>query len=244
MSTPPAHDQPNRIVQTFSTMVGWVVRTILAGVVLILPFVLILAILNYIYFLLTHYVIGPVAKYVLPAKFEDPFLDYSAPVLSLLIVLSFLFLMGLLFRTRVRLFLDWIMTSIPGVSTLYSAIRDTSRALQGPPGIENVDTVVLVPFPQQNMRMAGYLMAETKDEQDRPLVCVYVPLVLFPPSGYTVILPEEDIVYTQWEAKEVWKLLLSGGLTLPNQMPFSPNAEQKTGSAAKSRDQDGPGTTA
>lgn len=203
-------------------ILGWVVRTILGGIALVLPFAVLLAIVHYIFSLMNDYVVTPLAKLLLPKGFEDLFIYYWGPLVSIVAGLVFLFFMGLLFRTRVRNFLDWAFGKVPGVNTIYSAISDTAQALTGPPGLANVDTVVLVPFPQNEMRMAGYLMTKSEQPNGRTLVAVYIPLVLFPPSGYTVIVPEDKIVYTDWPTKDVWKLLLSGGLTIPKNIPFEP----------------------
>ena len=82
-------------------------------------------------------------------------------------------------------------------------------------------TVVLVPFPHPGARATGFLMGECQDiGSGKPLACVYVPIGLFPPSGYTLIFPREDVTYTGWEATSPWKLLLSGGLTIPPKVPF------------------------
>ncbi|QDT37984.1 DUF502 domain-containing protein [Stratiformator vulcanicus] len=205
-----------------SSGVGWLVRTLMGGAAFILPIVVLLAIFQYIYFLINSYFIDPLLKLVLPKSAEDTALAYWAPLLSIVAAVAFLFLMGLLARLRLQKLMNWFFEKIPGISTLYTAIRDTVHAMTGRPGLADVDTVVLVPFPQPETRMAGYLMTKSKQPDGSSLVAVYVPLVLFPPSGYTLILPEEKIVYTDWPTKDVWKLLMSGGLTLPPTIPYQP----------------------
>ena len=217
---------------TVKAVIGWIVKTMLGGLVFILPIVVMLGIVQYVYSLLNNLIVDPLGKLLLSAVAEDKFIEFWAPLITIVGVLVFLFLMGLLFRTRLRTLMDWLLSSIPGVATIYTAIRDTAEALRGPPGLANVDTVVLVPFPHEGMRMAGYLMSKSKQASGRTLACVYIPLVLFPPSGYTAVLPEEDIVYTDWPTKDVWKLLLSGGLTLPPEIPFDSDEGSKKGTPA------------
>lgn len=220
--------EPNGTSAPFETtqkkgVLAWVIHTILGGIVLVLPFAVMIGLVHYVYSLLNTYLVDPLLKLVLPKGLEDWYVAYWGPWASLFGVLVFLFFMGLLFRTRFRNFVDWALGNVPGVRTLYSAVSDTAKALTGPPGLANVDTVVLVPFPQSEMRMAGYLMTKSEQPNGRSLVAVYVPLVLFPPSGYTIVVPEEKIVYTDWPTKDVWKMLLSGGLTLPGEIPFEPD---------------------
>ncbi|TWT57294.1 hypothetical protein KOR42_06530 [Thalassoglobus neptunius] len=207
--------------------IRWGMNTILGGIVIVFPFLAIAAIVHYLFTLLTTYLVQPFADLLLPEQYDRTLWYFGAPLLS--IVLAFLFLMGLVFRTRVRRSIDWAMHRVPGVTTIYAALQDTVEALRGPPGIENVDTVVLVPFPQKGMRMAGYLMTRNKQPDGNDLLSVYIPIVLFPPSGYTVLVPESDVVFTDWPTKDVWKLLMSGGLTLPPEIPFEPEEGVKQG---------------
>jgi uncharacterized membrane protein len=114
------------------------------------------------------------------------------------------------------------------VSIVYRAIRDASLAMQGPDGLKAIDTVVLVPFPHPGARATGFLMGESEDsESGRALVCVYIPIALFPPSGYTLVFPREDVIFTKWEATSPWKMLLSGGLTVPRKVPFESEASRE-----------------
>lgn len=222
-------------------VLAWIIRTIMGGIVLVLPFAVMIGLVHYVYSLLNSYLVDPLLKLMLPEEMEDWYVAYWGPWASLLGVLVFLFFMGLLFRTRFRNLVDWSLGNVPGVRTLYSAVSDTAKALAGVPGLANVDTVVLVPFPHSDMRMAGYLMTKSKQPNGRSLVAVYVPLVLFPPSGYTVVLPEDQVVYTDWPTKDVWKMLLSGGLTLPSEIPFEPEEgstrnQETSGEAAVKHD--------
>jgi uncharacterized membrane protein len=207
---------------------AWFIRTILGGVVLILPIVIICAIIWYVADLVNTWIVLPFTYAVLD---NIPIQDktwiaiqyYVAPIIAIAIALVLLFILGLVIQTRLRTLIDWTFGRVPGVSTVYGAIQDVVISMQGPKGLASVDTVVLVPFPHATSRMAAYLMAKTKDEASgESLVCVYVPIGLVPPSGYTMVMPEKDIVYTDWAPKEVWKLMLSGGLTLPAHMPYAP----------------------
>jgi uncharacterized membrane protein len=215
-----------------SSILRRIVRRIISGVLFILPIVLTLLVIVYVYSILDTYLIGLVAKWIIgsiPEETNNPYLKfiatsgmYVAPPLTLLAALVFLYLMGYLFQTRVNRWIDWLFKHIPGISTLYRAIRDVSSAFQGPQGLRNISTVVLVPFPHPGARMAGYLMGETADEATgQKLVCVYIPIGVFPPMGYTLIFPAADVIVTDWEPAAVWKVLLSGGLTLPPSVPYS-----------------------
>jgi uncharacterized membrane protein len=181
-----------------------------------------------IYRLLHSWVIQPVADFIIPKGIENPIWKsvetYITPPISLLVVFLIFYFLGYAFQTRLSRWVDWFFSSIPGVSILYRAIRDASQAMQGPDGLKNIDKVVLVPFPHPDARAAGFLMGESRDAATgEPLACVYIPIGLFPPSGYTLIFPFEAITVTDWDATTPWKLLLSGGLTIPPSAPYRSN---------------------
>jgi uncharacterized membrane protein len=214
------------------TTVRSIARRVMYGILFVLPILLTILVVYQIYLLLNAWVITPVALLIMPHGLQSPYWDaaenYLTPIISLLAVMLLLYLLGYLFQTRLNRWIDWIFGHIPGVSIVYLAIRDASRAMQGPDGLKSIDTVVLVPFPHPGARAAGFLMGESQDTQTgRPLVSVYIPFALFPPSGYTLVFPRDVVVPTRWEATAPWKLLLTGGLTVPSQVPF----EMPTGDA-------------
>ena len=202
------------------------VGRILLGILFVLPGLLTLLVVYQIYLILNGWIIRPITLLLPSLGSEDPrwvlVQQYVAPPVSLAAVLLFLYLMGYLGKTRVNHWVDWLFGRVPGVSILYRAIRDASSAMQGPEGLKTIDTVLLVPFPHAGARATGYLMAESVDAASgERLVCVYIPIAVFPPSGYTLVYPRADVIVTNWEAAAPWKMLISGGLSLPAVVPFS-----------------------
>lgn len=203
-----------------------IIRRMIFGLLFILPMLLTVLAVIQIYRLLNSWVIAPITALILSQGIENPSWksveQYATPLISLSAVLLLLYIFGYAFQTRVNHAVDWLFGSIPGVSILYRAIRDAAQAMQGPDGIKNINTVVLVPFPHPQARATGFLMGESSDARTgQPLACVYIPIALFPPSGYTLVFPQDQVIHTKWEATAPWKLLLSGGLTVPKTLPFS-----------------------
>jgi len=207
-------------------------RRIVFGVLFAAPILLTLFVVYQIYFHLNLWVIDPVASFIAPLIFPNgltnknwtAFDKYVTTPVSLLTVLLIFYILGYAFQSRLSRWVDWGFSYIPGISVLYRAVRDASQAMQGPDGLKKIDTVVLVPFPHAGAKATGFLMRECQDiSTGKPLACVYIPIGLFPPSGYTLIFPREDLIVTGWEATSPWKLLLSGGLTVPEKIPYEPN---------------------
>ncbi len=204
-----------------------VIRRMILGLLFVLPIALTILVVYQIYHLLNQWVISPLAQVITPLGSDNVYWKaaetYVTPFLSVAAVLLFLYLMGYVFQTRLNRWLDWIVDRIPGISLLYRAIRDASSAMHGPQGIKTFDKVVLVPFPHAGARATGYLMGESEDEKSgRKLACVYIPIGLFPPSGYTLVFLRDDVTITNWDSASPWKMIISGGLTLPEKVPFIP----------------------
>ena len=231
--------QPPSQFQPGISMLRRILRRIVFGILFALPILLTVFVVFQIYLILNSrlielnsWLIEPVASWIVPRivpkGIDDPYWDawdaverYVIPPISLLTVLMIFYILGYAFQSRLSRWVDWGFSYIPGISVLYRAIRDASQAMQGPDGLKKIDTVVLVPFPHPGARATGFLMGECQDiTSGMPLACVYIPIGLFPPSGYTLIFPREVVINTGWEATSPWKLLLSGGLTVPSKVPF------------------------
>jgi uncharacterized membrane protein len=221
---------PQKMGEPISTIRS-MLRRVAFGLLFVLPILITVVVVYQIYLLLDAWIILPVAKYIIPKGIEHPYWakveNYVTPPISIFAVMTLLYFLGYAFQSRLNHWIDWIFSHIPGVSVVYLAIRDASLAMRGPDGLKAIDKVVLVPFPHANARATGFLMGESEDiHTGQPLVCVYVPLALFPPSGYTLVYPRDEIVYTDWAATTPWKLLLTGGLTIPKQIPFSQSSAE------------------
>lgn len=215
------HDAPRKPLSLRQRML----RRLIAGVLFVLPALITILVIYQIFLMIQNWIIEPVAMVIVPPKFENKYWQtidsFVAPLFSLVVVFGGLYLAGYLFQTRIRDWINWLFSHVPGVSTIYTAILDVLDSYRGPDGLKKIDKVVIVPFPTERARTAGYLMTETSDEETgEELVCVYIPLALFPPSGYTLVYPKEDVIMTEWDAAEGWKFLLSAGLTLPPAMPY------------------------
>lgn len=222
-STPTAKPQPS---SGGSTLLQGVIGRIISGVLLIMPPLVTVVVIYYVGYYINAFLIQPLAIWILPlggaSPYWTPIKTYVTPPIALVSVVVLLYFLGYLFQTRIHTWVNKLVNFIPGVSRLYRAIHEVVEALRGPDGLKKIDTVVIAPFPYANARAVGYLMGENVDAKTgERLACVYIPIGMFPPSGYTLVYPWNEIIVTDWDAEAPWKVLLSGGLTLPTQLPFT-----------------------
>lgn len=113
--------------------------------------------------------------------------------------------------------LDEIMLRIPGVKSIYGAIKQLTLSIQGNQGGSFKD-VVLVEWPHPGSYTLGFLahtdcswaMAEGGD-----FVAVYVPTAPNPTSGYVVMVPGDRVRRIDVGPDQALTWAVSGGVIVP-----------------------------
>jgi uncharacterized membrane protein len=212
---------------------------ILGGLMLVLPILITVWVVYWLYSTLEKYVIDPLALLVLwkfrggQAEVELPFWfeAYAAPLIAILFAVLLLYALGFVVRSRFRRALDWILLRVPVFSIVYNGVRNVFQALDKQPGQQRPQRVVLVPFPHPGMKVPAFVTATCRDiETQKVVLCVYVPTAPVPTSGYFLLVPEEEVTESNWSADQAVQAIISAGLTAPAEIRYF-----KTGSAPEIR---------
>jgi len=148
------------------------------------------------------------------------------PGLGFLTMLVIVFLVGLFTRNLVgKLFFSWfegVLTSIPFVRSVYSAVKDlVSGFVFGGKG-KTFRKVVMVEYPRHGLYTIGFVTNEmTFTAQDGKVIDffnVYVPNPPNPTSGVLVLVPKTEAIQLSLTIEEGLKLVLSGGIVLPEEL--------------------------
>jgi uncharacterized membrane protein len=176
-STESAHPARTAFVQ------GWhkVRNRLLEGLLVILPLLVTLWVIHWLYTKLEYYVIDPLAVLVLwkarqlqkapdlPYWFET----YVAPIIAIFIALAILYCCGALAHSRLRRIIDQAFLRVPVVSHIYDAVRGVLQCLEKPSEQRTPQRVVLVSFPHPGMRLPGIVTATCRDVvTGKALLCV------------------------------------------------------------------------
>lgn len=114
---------------------------------------------------------------------------------------------------------EGMLTRVPFVHMIYSSTKKVISALQTKQ--ENVQRVVLVDFPNSDMRAIGFAMRsfrETTTGQD--LTAVFVPTAPNPTSGYLEIVPTANVIPVDLTADQAMAMIVSGGVVGPDTITF------------------------
>lgn len=202
---------------------------IIEGLLVMLPILVTLWIVWWIYSTLEKYAIDPLAVLVLwkvrnvknapelPYWFET----YAAPIIAVLIALVFLYVCGTLAHSRLRRNFDALMLRVPVISHIYDAVKNVFQVMERPPEQKGPQRIVLVPFPHPGMRVPAIVTSTCNDiETGRVLLCVYVPTTPVPTSGYFLMIPEDEATELNWDVQQTLQAIISGGLSVPPSVSY------------------------
>ncbi len=156
------------------------------------------------------------------SEVNDWLISGFASVAAFVLVLGLLFIAGMFFQSRLHRFVDWALSSVPGVKTIYTAVKNVVDAFQSSTqGADQFKRVVLVNFPHSGMKAPAFVTSEIRDSNnDRTILCIYVPTTPIPTSGYMLLVPEEDVVPLDWDLQETLQAIVSGGISVPDQVRY------------------------
>jgi len=201
----------------------------LGGLLLVLPILITLWVIHWLYSGLEAYVIDPFAQLVLwkvrgtQPEAERPywFERYVAPLIAIAIVLVLLYGLGFLVHSRLRRAIDWVLLRVPVISVVYNGVQQVFQSLDGQRGKPRPQRAVLVAFPHPGMKVPAFVTGTCRDiETQKVLLCVYVPTTPVPTSGYLLLVPEEEVTELTWSPEQTLQTIISGGLTAPAEVRY------------------------
>ena len=199
-----------------------------AGVLVTMP----IAVTFYLTWLFINFVDNKVTRLIPEAYNPESYLPFALPGLGLLIVFTFLTLIGALTAGFMgRLFVrtsERLLARMPVIRSVYGAIKqilETVLAQQSRAFRE----AVLVEYPRRGIWAVGFITGVTEGEvqniTDRKTINVFLPTTPNPTSGFLLFVPEEDMIRLSMSVEEAIKMVISGGLVTP---PDRRPVEQRT----------------
>lgn len=115
---------------------------------------------------------------------------------------------------------EWIMYRIPLVRQVYTTFKQIIDAVFNHSTIAAFTEVVLIEYPRKGIYQLGFVtnraQGEIQARTNTEIVNVFVPTTPNPTSGMLVLVPKDDIIYLNMTIEEGIKLILSGGVLVPN----------------------------
>lgn len=208
-------------------------KSFFAGLVILLPVALTVAIVLFIFNFLTEPFIGVVEGILQHYGAVNGARSFwTSPqfirIIAKILVLLFLFALTVGLGILARWFLlhkilevsEKLVHRIPLINTIYRTSKDVIHTIfQSDTGA--FKQVVLVPFPHTHTYSVGLVTREVVDnlfpDQKQSFVAVFVPTTPNPTSGFLIMYPPQDLIYLDMKIEEAFKYIISCGVITPQE---------------------------
>lgn len=160
---------------------------------------------------------------LLPERYRpDALLGFHVPglglVLAVLVVLVTGILVANLFGRRLVGLWERLLSRIPLVRSVYSAVKQLAETMFSGGG-QSFRKVLLIEYPRQGLWtlafQTGTGVGEAQQKTGRDVVNVYVPTTPNPTSGFFLMVPREDVVELDMSVDDGLKMIISMGVVVP-----------------------------
>ena len=187
-------------------------RTLVAGVLVMLPIGITVLVLKFIFDLLTP-ILQPLTD-LLPG----PDIHGTGLVALLLLIYIVGLVAAFVVGRRLINLAHRVVELIPVVKGIYSTTRTAVRLLSSSgrangsePG-ERYTGAVLVEFPRPGIRSIGLVTSQMYDAEGQEVLSVFVPTTPIPSSGFLVIVPTSQVERLDMSVEEAMAVVVSGGI--------------------------------
>lgn len=185
-----------------------------SGLLVLAPLIITLFVLKIFFTALTAFIF-PVVKDI--PVFEDMpawvLFSISTVVSLFLIYLIGTFTAHFVGRRFIH-FGETLMMKLPIVKSVYSASKQVIDTFSSSTKAAFTATV-LVSFPHPGARALGFITGTMLDPDGRILYRIFVATTPNPTSGFLILLPEEDVIFTDISVEDGIKMIVSGGMLAP-----------------------------
>jgi uncharacterized membrane protein len=170
---------------------------------------------------------GFMARWVPALDPSEPWMRVAIPVLGVVLVLSFILLVGLMGshlvgKRLIHRFEEWILT-IPVIKGIYGGTRQVFETFKAG-DVRAFERVVVVEFPRPGMFMLGFVTRRVATAVQQRLgvsgyAHVFVPTTPNPTSGLLFLVREDELIDTGMSVEEGVKAIVSGGMLVGETRP-------------------------
>ncbi len=191
-----------------------------AGLLIIFPAILTVAIVQAVFQWVFSFIIDPLAKVLIPGTALETLL-----VTRLGVFAGFILVVSLVgFATRaliIRRFLHFgeaLLRRVPMVGKIYWTIREIANTFRGERrGV--FTNVVLLEWPRPGIYAVGFVTSkgqkEIQEKTGQAITNVFLPTSPNPTSGYLIMVPVDALTFLEMSVEDGMRLVISGGVSGP-----------------------------
>jgi len=192
-------------------------RYFISGMIVFLPF----ALTVYFFVLAVNFSDGLLGKYLEPYFYENfGFYFRGLSIIAgvyIIVVIGF-FVTNFLGK-KVYDYFERLLIKLPFFRQVYPAIKEMAIFLFSRDRLAQFKQVVLIEYPRKGIYAIGFLTNDTSKrlgEKVKADLCnIFVPSAPGPLTGYVIMVPKKEVIYTDISIEEAFKFILSGGVVNP-----------------------------
>ena len=205
-------------------MMSSIRRWLLAGLLVLVPLAITLAVLNWIVATLDQ------TLQILPVAWHpDRLLGFHIPGFGVLLTLGIVLLMGAIASNflgkKLLMVGNALLRRIPIVRSIYSSVKQVSDTLFSENG-NAFRKALLVQWPREGVWTIGFLTGlpggDVVNHLPADYVSVYVPTTPNPTGGYFVMLKRAECIELKMSVDEALTYVISMGVVVPAARPVAP----------------------
>jgi uncharacterized membrane protein len=126
-------------------------------------------------------------------------------------------------------FYETILHNVPVIKNVYTSSKKLIEIISLP-STQSFKRVVIVEYPRVGMKAFAFVTGSLKTQDGTELTSIFIPTTPNPTSGFLIYLSEQDIEETNLTIEEGMKLIVSGGILVPDRMgpdPDKPTDEEE-----------------
>ncbi len=192
-------------------------RIFVTGLAAIIPIVITVYVISGLF----RFADGILGKYINEYIFST--YGYRLPGLGIIISLLIIFLLGgvvLISRMRFIRFIENAFFRLPLVKNVYFPVKKIVDFLFLKESAR-LQKVVLVEYPRKGIYSIGFVTNESSDrfrnKIGKKLYNVFIGSSPSPVTGFTIIVPEDELIFLDISVEEALKIIVSGGMINPDE---------------------------
>ncbi|MFC1481918.1 DUF502 domain-containing protein [Candidatus Neomarinimicrobiota bacterium] len=149
------------------------------------------------------------------APFITRMIGFHIPGLGLLMMILFLFLLGLLVTNfigrRLYNFVENVLLKVPIVSNIYNTSKQIVQTFS-PENRKAFQKVIWLEYPRKGIWSLGFVTGQSLSGDGVPYYNIFIATTPNPTSGFVIFVPVADTIEAGLSIEEGFKLLISGGM--------------------------------
>ncbi|MGR3301772.1 MAG: DUF502 domain-containing protein [Candidatus Scalindua sp.] len=198
-------------------------RKLVAGLLVVFPIFITFIVIKFLFSLIGG-ILSPVVEKVFiflgssPKSTIDDFVVTSVAFVLTFLALYFIGVIATNFFGKLILsFFESILNKTPIIKNIYTSSKNLIEIISLP-SRQSFKRVVIVEYPRVGMKAFAFVTGSIKTNDGTELTSIFIPTTPNPTSGFLIYLPEEDIIETDMNIEEGMKLIVSGGILVPEHM--------------------------